>query len=97
MMGVASGRMSPDRLSVVLAAMASVDGDAPSVVDRVCVAAVALLSLSGAGISLMAKRCAARQCRGVRTGRRSDPGAAADAGGGTVRGRVGWQRTGAGA
>lgn len=33
--------------------MASVDGDAPSAVDRVCVAAVALLSLSGAGISLM--------------------------------------------
>jgi hypothetical protein len=43
-----------DRLGLVLAAMASVDGDAPTVVDRVCVAAVALLSLSGAGISLMA-------------------------------------------
>jgi hypothetical protein len=43
-----------DRLSVVLAAMASVDGDAPSVIDRVCVAAVRVLSLSGAGISLMA-------------------------------------------
>lgn len=42
-----------DRLSVVLAAMASVDGGAPSVIDRVCVAAVSLLSLSGAGISLM--------------------------------------------
>lgn len=42
-----------DRLSVVLAAMASVDGDAPSVIDRLCVAAVSLLSLSGAGISLM--------------------------------------------
>jgi ANTAR domain/GAF domain len=39
---------------VVLTAMASVDGDAPSVIDRVCVAAVSLLSLSGAGISLMA-------------------------------------------
>ncbi len=45
--------MSVDRLSVVLAAMASVDGEAPSVIDRVCVAAVLLLSLSGAGISLM--------------------------------------------
>jgi hypothetical protein len=37
----------------VLAAMADVDGDAPTVIDRVCVAAVALLSLSGAAISLM--------------------------------------------
>jgi hypothetical protein len=45
--------VSVDRLSVVLAAMASVDGEAPSVIDRVCVAAVVLLSLSGAGISLM--------------------------------------------
>jgi len=35
--------------------MTSVDGDAPTVVDRLCVAAVALLSLSGAGISLMAE------------------------------------------
>jgi hypothetical protein len=43
-----------DRVGVVLAAMADVDGDAPTVIDRVCVAAVALLSLSGAGISLMA-------------------------------------------
>jgi hypothetical protein len=42
-----------DRLSIVLAAMAGVDGEAPSVIDRVCVAAVLLLSLSGAGISLM--------------------------------------------
>ena len=33
--------------------MANVDGAAPTVIDRVCVAAVALLSLSGAGISLM--------------------------------------------
>jgi hypothetical protein len=46
--------MPVDRVGVVLAAMASVDGDAPTVIDRVCVAAVALLSLSGAGISLMA-------------------------------------------
>jgi len=38
---------------VVLAAMAAVDGETPSVIDRVCVAAVSLLSLSGAGISLM--------------------------------------------
>lgn len=45
--------VSGDRLSVVLAAMADVDGEAPSVIDRVCVAAVLLLSLSGAGISLM--------------------------------------------
>jgi hypothetical protein len=41
-------------LSVVLAAMASVDGEAVTVIDRVCVAAVSLLSLTGAGISLMA-------------------------------------------
>jgi ANTAR domain len=46
--------MPVDRLGIVLAAMASVDGDAPTVIDRLCVAAVALLSLSGAGISLMA-------------------------------------------
>jgi hypothetical protein len=39
---------------MVLAAMADVDGNAPTVIDRVCVAAVAVLSLSGAGISLMA-------------------------------------------
>lgn len=42
-----------DRLTVVLAAMASVDGKATSVIDRVCMAATSLLSLSGAGISLM--------------------------------------------
>lgn len=36
-----------------MAAMASIDGDARSVIDRVCVAAVGLLSLSGAGISLL--------------------------------------------
>jgi GAF domain-containing protein len=47
--------MPVDRLGVVLAAMANVDGDAPTVIDRVCVAAVGLLSLSGAGISLMAE------------------------------------------
>ena len=46
--------MPADRVGTVLAAMATVDGDAPTVIDRVCVAAVALLSLSGAGISLMA-------------------------------------------
>ena len=34
-------------------AMAEVDGDAPSVIDRVCTAAVSLLSLSGAGLSLI--------------------------------------------
>lgn len=45
--------VSVDRLSVVLTAMAGVDGDAPSVIDRVCIAAVVLLSLSGAGLSLM--------------------------------------------
>lgn len=42
-----------DRLSVVLAAMAGVDGQASSVIDRVCIAAASLLSLSGAVISLM--------------------------------------------
>jgi hypothetical protein len=46
--------MPTDRVGTVLAAMANVDGDAPTVIDRVCFAAVALLSLSGAGISLMA-------------------------------------------
>ncbi len=40
-------------MSLVLTAMAAVDGNAPTAVDRVCVAAVAMLSLSGAGISLM--------------------------------------------
>lgn len=52
-LGVACLVCQVDRLSVVLAAMAGVDGEAPSVIDRVCVAAVLLLSLSGAGISLM--------------------------------------------
>jgi GAF domain/ANTAR domain len=42
-----------DRLSRVLAAMAAVDGDAATVIDRVCVAATRVLSLSGAGLSLM--------------------------------------------
>jgi hypothetical protein len=42
-----------DRLSLVLEAMANVDGDAPTIVDRICVAAVRLLQLSGSGISLM--------------------------------------------
>jgi hypothetical protein len=39
---------------MMLATMASIDGDAPTLIDRVCVAAVWLMSLSGAGISLMA-------------------------------------------
>jgi hypothetical protein len=39
---------------MVLAAMASVDGDAPTAIDTGRVAAVALLSSSGAGISLTA-------------------------------------------
>lgn len=45
--------MAVDRVGVVLAAMADVDGDARSVIARVCVAAVGLLGLSGCGISLM--------------------------------------------
>ena len=45
--------MASDRLSTVLAAMANVDGDADSAVDRVCAAGVTLLSLEGAGLSLM--------------------------------------------
>lgn len=48
------GVVPDDRIGVVLAAIASVDGDAPTVIDRVCAAAVSLLSLTGAGISLMA-------------------------------------------
>lgn len=47
------GRVPTDRLSVVLAAMADVDGDSPSALDRLCGAAVGLLALRGAGISLM--------------------------------------------
>lgn len=47
--------MASERLSVVLKAMADADrGGGASMVDRVCGAAVALLSLSGAGVSLMA-------------------------------------------
>jgi hypothetical protein len=42
-----------DRLSIVLEAMASVDGDAPTIIDRICVAAVRTLGVSGCGISLM--------------------------------------------
>ena len=45
--------MPTDRLSAVLAAMADLDGDHPSALDRLCGAAVTLLSLHGAGISLM--------------------------------------------
>jgi hypothetical protein len=45
--------MSMDRVGAVLAAMGAVDGDTPSVIDRVCVAAVGLLGLSGCSISLM--------------------------------------------
>lgn len=63
--------MPTDRLSEVLAAMAVVDGDRPSALDRLCAAAVALLSLRGAGISLMADG----QLRG--TAGVSDPGVAA--------------------
>jgi hypothetical protein len=46
-------RVMADRLSGVLAAMAEVDGAAASVIDRVCVAATRVLSLNGAGLSLM--------------------------------------------
>lgn len=52
-MGVARAQVSVDRVGVVLAAMADVDGDAPTVISRVCVAAVGLLRLTGCGISLM--------------------------------------------
>lgn len=46
--------MTEDRLSVVLRAMAAVRTGGPiSVIDRVCGAAVSLLSLRGAGLSLM--------------------------------------------
>jgi hypothetical protein len=46
--------VSSDRLSVVLAAIADGDGaGGRSVVDRVCAAASSLLSLRGAGVSLM--------------------------------------------
>jgi GAF domain len=43
-----------DRLSVVLRAMAEAEGDGTvSLIDRVCIAAVGLLVLRGAGLSLM--------------------------------------------
>jgi GAF domain/ANTAR domain len=61
-----------DRLSVVLRTVADADaGVLGSVVDRVCVAAVALLSLRGAGLSLMVDG----ELRG--TAGASDPGIAA--------------------
>jgi len=63
--------MPSDRLSVVLRAVADADGEgAGSIVDRVCAAAVALLSLRGAGLSLMV----AGELRG--TAGVSDPGIA---------------------
>lgn len=46
--------MASDRLSVVLRTIADVDeADGRTVLDRVCIAAVSLLSLSGTGLSLM--------------------------------------------
>ena len=45
--------MPVDRVGVVLAAMADVDGDAASVISRLCVAAVRLLGVSGCGISFL--------------------------------------------
>ncbi len=65
------GWVPTDRLSAVLAAMAEIDGDRPSALDRLCGAAVGLLSLRGAGISLMAHG----QLRG--TAGVSDPGVGA--------------------
>lgn len=63
--------MEDDRLSVVLRTIATADPDgSASVVDRVCAAAVTLLSLSGAGLSLMVDG-ALRGTAGV-----SDPGIA---------------------
>jgi GAF domain-containing protein len=65
--GVAS-----DRFSLVLHAIAAVDADDPfSSIDRVCQAAVTLLSLKGAGLSLMV----AGELRG--TAGVTDPGIAA--------------------
>jgi hypothetical protein len=63
--------VATDRLSVVLAAMADVDGDGLSTLDRLCGAAVTLLSLRGAGISLMVEGTL-RGTAGV-----TDPGVAA--------------------
>ena len=65
------GWVTTDRLSTVLAAMAEVDGAAPSVLDRLCSATVALLSMRGAGISLIVDG-ELRGSAGV-----SDPGIAA--------------------
>lgn len=46
--------MQTDRLSVVLRTMAEAEGDGSvTLIDRVCVAAVRLLALRGAGLSLM--------------------------------------------
>jgi GAF domain-containing protein len=42
-----------DRLAVVLRVIAELGDDAGSVVDRVCAASVSLLSLTGAGLTLM--------------------------------------------
>lgn len=63
--------MASDRLSVVLRTVADADTDSTrSVVDRVCAAAVMLLSLRGAGLSLMVDG----ELRG--TAGASDPGIA---------------------
>lgn len=54
-MGPYGCAVASNRLSVVLRAMAdAAPGASASMVDRVCAAAVELLSLSGAGLSLMA-------------------------------------------
>lgn len=45
--------MPTDRLSAVLGAMAEAGANGDSLIDRVCFAAVTLLSLRGAGLSLM--------------------------------------------
>jgi hypothetical protein len=63
--------MPSDRLSVVLRALADAEAvGAESIVDRLCAAAVVLLSLRGAGLSLMVKG----ELRG--TAGVSDPGIA---------------------
>ncbi len=55
MRGAYGGPVASERLSVVLKAMADADrGGSASMIDRVCGAAVTLLTLSGAGISLIA-------------------------------------------
>jgi hypothetical protein len=63
--------VASDRLNAVLAAMAAIDGDAPSILDRVCAAAVVMLALKGAGVSLIVDG----ELRG--TAGASDPGIAA--------------------